>query len=309
MNYSFDSPIFEELLRLNPWARRLWAERTDLIRSRHWNVNGVNQAGNIETQNWLTEFFRASSQATLALLLDRTSVYDDWERQIAAIANRTIFDKPVWNTPPGTPAVWIGEAAYVNKHQEINGYSVGQFRADVILLTTSILRDIEICEGIDIHGKTFPVGLDLVNTKFSAPLDSRCARFGWYSEFNTCNFVDADFAEASFVGIASFTISEFEGSADFTRASFWEEAAFNGASFRGPVAFAETQFRNGAQFNGTMFGTRPDFTRAVFEGSSSFADATFKDSITLQDASFPGRVYVGHIPEEVRKAIESANHP
>jgi hypothetical protein len=101
MNWNSDSPIFDELLALNPWAGRLWEERNELLRSRRWNVNALNQGGNAETRDWLKAFFLARSKATLVLLRGDPDFYNRWAARIGRIAQKSCGTKA---SPPHGPA-------------------------------------------------------------------------------------------------------------------------------------------------------------------------------------------------------------
>lgn len=310
MEWTYDAPIFDEMVRLNPWAEHFWRERNELVCSKRWNVNAVNQGGNNETTNWLKAFLAARSQATLELLQKDTEAYDLWATNVGMIAKKVFADKAIAEARPGTPVHRISENAWgLDWNATVEGYSLGQFKADFLLLAQSSLRDLEIKEPIGISKKMFPIGLDGVGTRFQAPLIATKAGFGPFSEFSFAHFDDADFSAAQFFGHTAFTISEFTGLADFSQAKFHDHTTFDAARFKGRTDFSHARFEESAQFNGTLFETRPDFSQAMFKGDTSFADSTFNDTAIFNETSFPGRVFVGRIPDDVKKMIIEANYP
>jgi len=310
MNWNYDSPVFDALLELNPWAGRLWEKRNELLRSRRWNVNYINQGGNAETNAWLEDFFSVRSQATLALLRGPSDAYNAWVAHIGTLAQKVMQDRAFAGVRPGSPMMKISDRAWrINRSSEIDGYSIGQFLADFLLLSQSSLRGMVVEAPLDISNKAFPIGLDNSQAHFLAPFVAQKSQFGPFSEFEQSQFEEASFSDAHFYGVVGFTIAKFKKSADFSHAVFQGSAAFTAVSFCGPIDFSDALFRDDALFEGAVFKTTPNFRRATFEGRTAFADATFHESADFGDSSFPGRVYVGRIPVDIKDRIVNAHHP
>lgn len=311
MNWTHDAPVFEELLKLNPWAEPLWPERNELVRSGLWNINYINQAGNPETKAWLERFFEARSEATLCLLRGSTSRFEEWATGIGLLARKLFADDAIIGATIGTPMQPTPDGGHlVNTDASINEYSTGQFKADFLLLSQSSLRGLEISESLDIFSKTFPIGLDLVSARFLNSLNAGSTKLGPYSDLSSATFKGkVDFSSAQFFDQAHFTVSGFSDASDFSGVVFHGPASFDATRFSGHVTFANSRFGYSAQFNGSLFAKTPDFSGAVFEGDTSFADSIFHNSASFSGTSFPGKVFVGRIPADVRQGILDAHHP
>ena len=303
-----EATIFDELIRFNPWAQPHWRERNELIRSERWNVNHLNQGGNTVTSRWLSEFHAARSQATLRRLSGDPAVFQDWIAGVSRIVGRLLNDEDFSNAYAGTPMTEATGGWSINRSEIIKGYSIGQFKADVLHLTQPSLRDLAIHEELDISGRDFAFGLDLANTTFPAPLIARNACFGPYSNFSAKVFDNADFSGSHFLSGGDFTLTCFEKAVSFVKARFGGPATFQGARFSGAADFSGAQFDDAAEFHGVFFETTPDFSLAIFKGITSFEDAAFKASAIFTNTRFPGRVYVGHISEDIRTMIVNADH-
>lgn len=309
MKKTFDAPVFDELLKLNPWAKDFWENRLYLIRENLWNINGLNHAGNAETRDWLDAFLKARSQATLSRFNGSPIECKIWTRDLATIVSEVFSDPESANSNIGTPMRQISAGAYaVNNDQTIEEYTAGQFMADVLLLAQSSLRALKICETLDISSHMFPAGLDMEGTRFEAPLDAKGAKFGPFSEFSGAAFEMADFSQCHFYDGTFFTCSCFGSDVIFSGAVFHDTCGFDAATFSKNALFDSCTFKSSAQFCGTLFEATPDFSDATFEGDTTFEDSTFNLSAKFKEASFIGRVSVEHLPNEVRQEILSANH-
>jgi hypothetical protein len=70
----------------------------------------------------------------------------------------------------------------INRSSEIDGYSIGQFMADFLLLSQSSLRGMVVGAPLDISNKAFPIGLDNSQAHFLAPFVAQKSQFGPFSE-------------------------------------------------------------------------------------------------------------------------------
>jgi uncharacterized protein YjbI with pentapeptide repeats len=211
---------------------------------------------------------------------------------------------------PGTPLIRISDySSGVNFSPKVHGYSIGQFKADFLLLSQSSLRGMEITDTLDISSKAFPIGLDCCQARFLAPFMARRTQFGPFSDFERAQFEDALFSGAQFSGVVAFTIAEFKGRADFSRAVFRGPTTFTACIFLGPTDFTEAHFCNDADFGGAVFESSPNYSLAIFEGRTAFGDATFHQSATFDGSSFPGLVFLGGLPDDIKARIAKAHHP
>ncbi len=278
MEISPTAPVFDELLLINRWAEPYWHERIELIRSGSWNINAINQGGNQSTRTWLAKFHAARAQATLERLKGKSTEHDNWVAKTYLILSPLLATTTFW-----APIAGVAGGQMVDGSEEIQGYSQQQMQTDLLLLVQASLRELTLEEPLDISGRAFTFGLDLVGSKFDAPLRACEAGFGQYSEFDAATYGDLDFSGSQFTHGVSFVASTFGGDAKFTKAHFRKPAAFDGADFRGLIDFAGTEFDASAQFCGTRFRTRPGFSGAVFRGDTSFADAVFDSSADFGD--------------------------
>ena len=165
---SFDprDPIFEKLLDLNPWARELWDERLDLIAAESWNISYRNQGGNPDTMAWLRRFLPARSDATLDRL--GSGDHSAWHRGIFE-AIVPLFDDPTFATAYiGTPMKPTQGGALINTDTRVAGYSVGQFKADVLLLAQASLYEVSLDTPLDLSRLSFVIGPYIYASRFAA---------------------------------------------------------------------------------------------------------------------------------------------
>lgn len=310
MKWNYNDPVFDDLLALNPWAIDLWGLRLDLIRNKTWNVNSINQGGNAETRAWLEQFFQKRSDATLARLVGPASDHDSWAREVGLIARNVFADVDLKNAWVGSSMQQFSDgSSLANTDSKTNEYTIGQFKADFLLLSQASLRALEIKEHIDISGRFFPIGLDLARANFLEPLNAKGTKFGPFSDHSSVRFNSADFSRSEFFDQAYFTMTKFEGFARFQDVIFHGPASFHATLFSKAAFFNGCRFEHSTGFCGAKFEEAVDFSEAVFNGDTTFEDSMFGASVEFRDSTFPGRVYVGRIPKNVKQRILDANHP
>lgn len=141
MDVRWNAPIFQELLKLNPWAVPFWAERAKLIAAQRWNVNAISQGGNEETKAWMTRFLATRAEATLAMLLEASDVFDDWNLQTRALAMGVFEDPGIDTSRVGVPLANLDETGGATSNARIvSTYTNGQFLADFLLLAQASLH-------------------------------------------------------------------------------------------------------------------------------------------------------------------------
>jgi len=308
MDLSRNAPIFESLLRLNPWAEPHWLARRELIAAQRWNMNALNQGGNKETRDWLKDFLPARSLSGLERLNAGSTGFDSWNSNIRELALEVFAVEGMAEIWTGTPMSKTMGGGLVNLDTVVESYTVGQFKADFLLLAQTSLRGLSITEPLDISGKSFSVGLDMTSAVFHAPFSARNTAFGPLSDFSATSFRKASFSAAQFSGVTSITMAVFKEAVDFSEVRFLGPLSADAIKFEAAANFRGAQFEDGAAFCGAWFRESPDFSGAIFSGHTQFSDSTFMETAIFDGASFPGRVYVGRIPADVRQRIEMANH-
>ena len=312
MDVRHDASIFTDLLHLNPWAKPYWAERSELVQSSSWNVNALNSGGNAATHRWLSRFHQARTTATLQRLLGETATFRDWMNATCEIVNPLegydAFNKARVGTPMKEGKGRLGRLWVSNCDEIVHGYSIGQFKADILLLAQPSIRNATVTEILDISEVNFVFGLDMTGASLEAPLIARKSCLGRYSELASREFDHVDFSQSSFLGHSIFTPTRFKKSAIFNEARFLEAADFQGVSFSGTTDFSCAVFEDGAEFQGASFSASPDFSFATFRGRSSFEDATFAASVDFSSSRFPGKVSIHGLPDEIRRMIIDADH-
>lgn len=303
---SFDprDPIFEKLLDLNPWARELWDERLDLIAAESWNISYRNQGGNPDTMAWLRRFLPARSDATLDRL--GSGDHSAWHRGIFE-AIVPLFDDPTFATAYiGTPMKPTQGGALINTDTRVAGYSVGQFKADVLLLAQASLYEVSLDTPLDLSRLSFVIGPYIYASRFAA-IAAHETRFGPFGDFVSCRFGLFDAAGAEFFDQIGFTPSTFAGDAIFAGAEFHGGASFQGVSFDGAADFTEAMFGDWTAFAGSVFAQMAVFSNASFKGDTTFEHVTFKASADFTGARFEAGVGVSGIEDRaVVRMIEAA---
>jgi len=156
----WDAPIFQERLKLNPWAVPFWADRAKLIAGLRWNVNAISQGGNIETKAWMTRFLATRSEAILAMLLEASDVFDDWNLQTRALAMVVFEDPGIDASRIGVPLLNQDETGGATSNAAIvSTYTNGQFLADFLLLAQASLRGLVFTEPQTFSSGHFPWAL------------------------------------------------------------------------------------------------------------------------------------------------------
>ncbi|MEL6643133.1 MAG: pentapeptide repeat-containing protein [Pseudomonadota bacterium] len=271
-------------------------------------MNAVNQAGNPETQDWIKRFLAARAEASLELLFGHPRSLRDWTAAMANTAAKVLSDPQIVAASPGSPSTRVtSDASSVNCDATVEGYSAGQFLADVLLLGQLSVRSQVLDVPVSIAGLEFPFGFDGLSAKLTAPFNARNATFGRFSFFECMHFADVDFADCRFEKI-SVSLSTFHGATSFKNASFDGPASFT-ARFYGPADFRGAGFHDSTYFEGAVFERTPDFTDATFYSRTTFAHSTFRASAKLAGASFPGVVDIGFLQDDVADEILRADHP
>lgn len=195
----------------------------------------------------------------------------------------------------------------VNREDRRDAYSIGEFKADVLLLARSSLRNETFDTALDVSGKVFPAGLDMLSTRMSAGFIAQDAWFGAFSSFDAATFASLDVSRSQFQN-TGFVASHVEGPAVFRGAKLDRYISFT-TRFDGPVDFAEVEFLADAHFEGVYFKETPEFCSAVFHENVYFNDATFEGSADFSDAVFHKSVFLGGGHDRrVLQAIEAAEH-
>lgn len=298
------SPLFDALLDLNPWARPLWARRLAMIEAETWNINYPNQGGNTATWTWLREFFPARSQATHDRLT--SGAHPDWNAALHQIVAPLFRDPDFSRERAGTPLKPVAGGALANSESRVAGYSLGQFKADVLLLAQPDLYEATLGAPLDLSGLSFTIGLRTYGADL-ADIIAHEAQFGPYAEFNSSKLSLFDAAGAEFFGQVDFTPSRFRG-----------DAIFAGAVFHGGASMQAVSFDAAADFTGAVFSGWTAFAGSVFHEVANFRDAEFHDDATFEatmyhaSADFTGAAFhkgagaVGIEDSEVRAMIRAA---
>lgn len=281
------SPVFDALLDLNPWARVYWEDRLALIDAGNWNVNSANYGGNKPTQDWLRDFQRARSRATM----DRISggQHPEWNASVYRII-APLLEDPEFNTArPGTPLKGGFFSRLVNLDDEVGGYSMGQFKADVLLLAQPCFYEASLTEALDLSGLSFTIGPWIYVSDLPEVIAHE-TQFGPYADIVSSRLGRFDAAGAEFYGQVGFTPStfkddaifagvEFHGGADFQAVSFDAACDFTGAVFHGWTAFAGTVFHQLANFRDAEFHEDTTFEATTYHASADFAGAAFHHDV------------------------------
>ena len=100
------------------------------------------------------------------------------------------------------------------------------------------------------------------------------------------HFQNADFASATFYGLADFFGATFHGDTSFSVAQFTADASFHGANFNDWVGFSAAHFAGAAEFSGAHFADVASFATVTFTGETDFSDAVFSAVADFAVASF-----------------------
>lgn len=100
------------------------------------------------------------------------------------------------------------------------------------------------------------------------------------------HFQNADFASATFYGLADFFGATFSGDTSFSAAQFTAAASFHSASFNDWVGFSAARFASAAKFSGARFADTASFATVTFTGAVDFSDAVFSATADFAVASF-----------------------
>ena len=100
------------------------------------------------------------------------------------------------------------------------------------------------------------------------------------------HFQNADFASATFYGLADFFGATFHGDTSFSAAQFTADASFHGTNFTDWVGFSAAHFAGAAEFSGACFADAASFATVTFTGEVDFSDAVFSAAADFAVASF-----------------------
>ncbi|RJQ75697.1 pentapeptide repeat-containing protein [Pseudonocardiaceae bacterium YIM PH 21723] len=107
-------------------------------------------------------------------------------------------------------------------------------------------------------------------------------------DFTGCQFRNARFDKASFVGDAWLSGSRFIGDAGFDGTRFGGQADFRGARFAGETWFGSARFSSGAWFGGAQFLEGAWFGAVRFNADAGFSETTFEQSAGFAGTRFTG---------------------
>lgn len=303
MDFRPTSDVFDRLLEINPWARPHWERRLELIDAGFWNVNSLNYSGNAATRDWLADFHRARSDATLERL--RNGVHGAWNADVHEIILPLFGNADFIAAREGSPLIPVVGGALTNRSERLDEYSVGMFKADVLMLSQAGIHDRTVSEVLDLSGLAFTIGPWVYTSRLS--LVAHETRFGPYGDFVSCGFDRFDVSGAEFFGQIGFTMGRFYEDAVFAGASFMEGASIQGVSFDRRVDFSDARFGGWCAFAGTRFGGFADFRGAAFLNDTTFENATFEGSANFDGASFASRPSVAGVKPEVADMIRAAS--
>lgn len=134
----------------------------------------------------------------------------------------------------------------------------------------------------------------IFRNNFTLSLDCRGIPHGF-------EMLSANFNEAQFLDLASFSGTFFSGDAFFRRTQFYEWTFFNGiytkntyfndAQFGPHTIFSRSKFDGGANFEGTHFNGYSEFNDAEFKYGANFSKANFGRGVDFNEAKFIGNAY------------------
>ena len=100
------------------------------------------------------------------------------------------------------------------------------------------------------------------------------------------HFQNADFASATFYGLADFFGATFHGDTSFSAAQFTADASFHGANFNDWVGFSAAHFTGAAEFSGARFADTASIATVTFTGEVDFSDAVFSAAADFAVSTF-----------------------
>jgi len=312
----------EEMLAFNPWARRAWKIRSNLIEAKVWNLNALDQGGNQQTNEWLKAFFAEREQASLQRWRQGREACADWAARTQLMINA--FDAAgLWDTrSPGSPPIPTrdGRGALANLSPTMPEYTRDFLMADVLLLARADFSGLEIGSEADFSGYDFPAGVRFSDSNIGADVNFEAAHFGDHTSFagmktqlgTRANFskarferwadftmadigAEADFADSIFGFASSFEATTIGPKASFERAEFAESVSFAGANIGYETSFIDARFGNEATFEAVTFGENVSFDRAVFQGIAAMPNLE-----RGKGPSFNGTSFNGPLPRNIK---------
>ena len=110
--------------------------------------------------------------------------------------------------------------------------------------------------------------------------------------------IRAQFAGATFQGIAGFEEATFERVARFDEATFQRDVLFGGVTFESEAGFDGATFGGAAVFRGASFKGNAGFTGARFQSDAGFDGATFEGAAVFGEVTFEGDAWFGKVTFE-----------
>ena len=298
------SSVFDALLELNPWARPHWDRRLEMIEAETWNINYPNQGGNAETRRWLNDFFPARARATEVRLT--SGAHPEWNAGVYDIVVPLFSDRDFAEVHVGTPLKPVSSGWLANNDKQVVGYSLGQFKADVLLLAQPDLYDMTISVPLDLSGLAFTIGLRTAGADLS-DVTAHETQFGPYARFSSSRLGRFDAAGAEFFDQVDFTPSTFRGDAIFAGAVFHGGLSMQAVSFDAACDFTGAVFHGWTAFAGSVFHEVANFREAEFHKNSTFKATTYHASANFTGATFHRGVGTSGIQDrEVAKMILAA---
>lgn len=254
-----------------------------MIEAETWNISYINQGGNAPTRAWLNDFFPARSRATLDRLT--SGAHSDWNASLFEIVVPLFEDQSFASAHTGTPMKRSLFGATVNSDATVEDYSLGQFKADVLLLAQPSLHEVTLTHPLDISELSFTVGPRIYASDF-AEIAAHETQFGPFTDFISSNFSRFDAAGAEFYAQVGFTPSGFCGDAIFAGVVFHGGASFQAVSFDAACDFTGAVFSSWTAFAGSVFHEMANFREAEFH-----EDTTFEATIYHASADFSGAIF------------------
>lgn len=275
-----------------------------MIEAETWNINYPNQSGNANTRRWLNDFFPSRARATEERL--RSGGHPVWNAGVYDIVVPLFGDRDFADVHVGTPLKPVSGGWLANSEKRVAGYSLGQFKADVLLLAQPDLYDMTIGAPLDLSGLAFTIGLRTAGADLSE-VTAHETQFGPYAQFSSSSLGRFDAAGAEFFDQVDFTPSTFRGDAVFAGAVFHGGLSMQAVSFDAACDFTGAVFHGWTAFAGTVFHEIANFREAEFHEDTTFEATTYHASADFSGAVFHKGVGVSGIEEaEVAEMILAA---
>jgi uncharacterized protein YjbI with pentapeptide repeats len=177
--------------------------------------------------------------------------------------------------------------------------------SEAIFLERINFEESAFAETATFSGARFAKPANFFGAKFNKRANFRGTEFNLYqmteqtrcADFRESSFVEADFSNAWFRGLVSFSSGytqfkdyvwfnncKFDGTANFAEANF-NNAYFNGAEFRGNAIFPISTFSE-VHFEQSLFNEDADFTEAHFGKIANFKGSKLRGDALLNGVVF-----------------------